>query len=122
MTKVIFPIIIIALLSISTVAYGAEWELISIDTDDMSIYVDTQNTSRISDNIIRAWIKTLVVDNSNPLYIIDYTEFDCRENKSRVLQTTAYFKSGNTLTQKEPAQWAYQLHGSVDSMYRLFAS
>jgi len=114
MVKAIFPLIIIALLSVST-AHGTEpiWELVTQGTPGVYYYVDTQNISYRSKNIRRAWRKTTDSVDYKIDYDLIYQEFDCTEKKTSYLQISQYFKNGEISSKDVTGKWSYEVPGSV---------
>lgn len=75
------------------------------------VFIVQVDTSRIkkTGNIVRYWIKTTVTDVKDDTdYFVSIEETDCLEEKTRSIQTTAYYKSGKqSLTVQGENGWTF---------------
>jgi hypothetical protein len=110
MNRLLLSIMIFASSLIFGVAEGADWTLITKgQSDDIDVFVDQESVKRISDNVVRAWIKYKY---SNPRHfdskyikeLVVYNEYYCTERKYKILQSEGYFTNGTRETDSSERQ------------------
>ena len=83
---------------VSSIAEGANWELISED-DDISIYVDNESVRHVSEIVMRAQFKIVYKEpfwlkSKSIAYNLIEQENDCSRKKYTVYELTVYFDDG----------------------------
>lgn len=102
-------------------AWAADWVL-EAGTDEKAFYIDFESI-RIRGDIRRAWIATDYSAPSRESYNngarseAALREFDCNEERTRVLETTFYkgqmAKGGTLNSYYDPTPWSYIRPGST---------
>jgi hypothetical protein len=89
-------IVFLGLLLISTVAEGTNWVFISESEKGSTWYVDKESIKEISKNIVREWVKRIPKppNPENLSYALTYSERNCKENKTNILQISDYYNDG----------------------------
>ncbi len=117
----------IALVLLSSVGYGADWKLIgtSWETD---YYYDPQSVQLLSKDIVRVWMKKSYGEKRVQEYIkgigpefkeLSYDEslieFDCSENKNRLLTFSYYNQDGGVISTftPDPSSWNFIVPDSI---------
>lgn len=111
MKKIMIGTLLFLLLT-ATVGQCAEWVLVSNTKMGMT-YIDT-GTIKHDGNLARAWFKGVLskVGKDKITSYEAYYEFDCKEEKDRELQATAYYSDGSVTTFSDK-KWEYVLPDTV---------
>ena len=93
----------------------AEWQLVATATDGVEVYYSPRRTVRKGKGIIRTWIKYVHPENSQTVESssIMLEEFDCADQKYRVLQVTDYYRAGGGRSSARSGGWMYITPESV---------
>ena len=100
MRKILFLTVFsvsILFFTLSTVKAG-RW--LKIAEDELGVFVDMESITFASPNIVRVWSKLENNGLGNPewqgiSYSITYDEIHCKDDESKVIQGTIYYKDGH---------------------------
>ena len=95
--------------TLSSAAVAADWVLVTASTDGTLGYVDRESIRTMPNGYKRAWMRIVYAEP------IDYgitsaevfKEFDCRERRSRYLQSIFLKGKEVTTTVNRPSDWDY---------------
>lgn len=96
-----------------TTAEGAGWELIAESSNGNRTYIYKASAKKVSKNVVRAWLKFVYhkpkeINSKQAKYYLSYEEWDCIEEKYRILEYSFYFTDGNNETKvKQDAKWSF---------------
>jgi len=85
---------------ISGMPADADWTTIKKDLPtDIDVFVDLKSINRISNNVVRAWIKYRYsmprsFDSKYVKELAVHNEYNCSESKYKILRSEAYFTDG----------------------------
>jgi len=106
----------------SGVPEGADWTLITKDLPvEIDVFVDQKSINRISDNVVRAWIKYRYstprsFDSKYIKELVVRNEYYCSGKTYKILQSEAYFTDGTHETDSSERQ-GYVLSGDAAYKY-----
>jgi len=115
--KILLAVLFVLLLNTSFTF--AEWKLVL--NQNSKFYIDNERI-KVNNSNIKFWllVDTKIVQSSDIGSIksfIAYTELDCKNEKSRVLQRHIYsgkMASGKLLTSDQPNKWKYPLPNTYE--------
>jgi hypothetical protein len=122
----------IGLFLLAVTVEGANWKLITQKQEkDFYLLVDQESIERISDSIVKAWVKyehrksldkkrgydcKKCSPEKTLLYTIISKEFDCHEIKSRDLELTEYYMDAAPYSEKTGNVWKNAAQDSIDGI------
>jgi hypothetical protein len=113
--------------------WGADWKLISIDTQGNIFEIDVASISRQPNNIVRVWVKQTHSKESVTDWVKDLgekyknlsismllEEYHCTEKKRRVLSWADYSLGGGIIVSNNyPGEWRFIIPDSTgDALFR----
>jgi hypothetical protein len=114
-------------------AWGADWKFCA-QNDSGNWFYDAEGITRLSNNIIRVWIKTVHTEKGVISIVAEYGsryenleqslglfEFNCLDKMGRVLAQTHYSKSGKVIDsqQDNTAKWEFFAPGTnMEGLYK----
>lgn len=109
--KTFSSILLLLFLSLSSVnAQNQRWIYYGKDVKDIKYYYD-ENIRNSPTGILTTWMKSVYVNGSEALFLF---EFDCKQEKSRMLKAAKYSAAGNLEGSKnEPGDWEIPVPDSI---------
>lgn len=109
----LIPLAMVAVHSVPAHA-KQDWILV-YSTDDEKHYMDGASIKQ-TNRTFRVWERVEYVRHSAGwVSSMAYVEYDCAENRTRLLQLTAYYKSGSSRTTSEPLGWSFTTPETIGS-------
>jgi hypothetical protein len=90
------------------------WTYLTSGADGADIYYAPSRVVKMRGSLMRAWIKTVEPEaNKTKSHSIELDEFDCHQERFRIIQETKYYRSGEGNTSARPSVWFFVTPGTV---------
>lgn len=87
---------------------GNDWRLIGTSAGGEKIHISPSRTVRKRTGLSRGWFKVIMPETEEKTSeMVALLQFNCAEGKMRILQVTAYRRSGKEDSTNSPTEWEY---------------